>query len=494
MFGESCSKVRTPNANALQIEPCCFRSFVSRVALTGPTSPPSALRKRTFVARERRKKKTSSCNKSTTMNVITCLALAFAMVSWGSTSTMVKPNVSGMPHDFQYSRIGLTISSMVNSTAIRQIKIYWSNLNPQKDDYLAIYEGEPMPKNKPLYRAKLESTSGIKVTELQAEPISSANLTFVEMCLKYHVAWLRNDTVMLKNCLRTRPTWMADRKDILGDKMMREVFLPGTHNSGAYALYPQPRKPDLIDKYSVTQDIDVLSQLIFGARYLDLRIGYYTLSAEKWWVNHGILRMTPLSTVLSQLKLFLESTKEIVILDIQEFPFGFGDGLSVHRKFIALLEQQLASYMLPKSATWAVKLNNVWSSGKRLIVGYDHSQAVIEHDNIWPCVVQQWGNVRTRTKLYWFLNEKEDISALTSTSRPRAAMAELTANTLDVFLDRLGGIRQMAEEVNSDITEWYNTIWACTANIVAVDFLLSTGIVETAIQWNERRNANCTKL
>jgi len=70
-------------------------------------------------------------------------------------------------------------------------------------------------------------------------------------------------------------------------------------------------------------------------------------------------------------------------------------------------------------------------------------------------------------------------------------MAELTPNTWDVILNRLGSIRQMADKININVTNWYSNKWQHTANIVAVDFVRSSGIVETAIEWNERRNLFC---
>lgn len=70
-------------------------------------------------------------------------------------------------------------------------------------------------------------------------------------------------------------------------------------------------------------------------------------------------------------------------------------------------------------------------------------------------------------------------------------MAQLTPTTFDVIFDRLGGLRKMAENVDINITEWYNEEWQHTANVVAVDFIKATGIVETAIEWNDKRAAGC---
>lgn len=76
-------------------------------------------------------------------------------------------------------------------------------------------------------------------------------------------------------------------------------------------------------------------------------------------------------------------------------------------------------------------------------------------------------------------------------SRPRSAMAELTASFNDILFNRLGGLRDMAYRVNLNVTIWYSTIWQYTANIVAVDFVRGADIVETAIQSNENRHLFC---
>lgn len=65
-----------------------------------------------------------------------------------------------------------------------------------------------------------------------------------------------------------------------------------------------------------------MAQLIYGARYLDIRVGRYPNSDEIFWGNHGPIRIVPLRDVIRDVKLFLDNTNEIVIFDIQEFPVG----------------------------------------------------------------------------------------------------------------------------------------------------------------------------
>lgn len=51
--------------------------------------------------------------------------------------------------------------------------------------------------------------------------------------------------------------------------------------------------------------------------------------------------------------------------------------------------------------------------------------------------------------------------------------------------------RDMGAEVAPYVTMWYNEKWFATANIVLVDFIGATGIVEVALDWNKRRVSPC---
>lgn len=56
---------------------------------------------------------------------------------------------------------------------------------------------------------------------------------------------------------------------------------------------------------------------MLSIRYIDMRIGYYRSTKEKFWANHGIAKLHPVSTILSQIKQFVDATNEIVIVDFQ---------------------------------------------------------------------------------------------------------------------------------------------------------------------------------
>ncbi|XP_035729994.1 PI-PLC X domain-containing protein 1-like [Vespa mandarinia] len=395
--------------------------------------------------------------------------------------------------DFQQSHVGLIISPMMSESMIRELEIYWNHPKYRSDsDRIALYTGDPANGSEPILILEPKSSSGIKSTGIQAEYLPTMNLTYHRECLKYHVAWLRNGDLRKVNCLETRPNWMAERKEILGPLKMNKIFLPGTHDSASYAIYERADREKIIEKYVITQDIDVLAQLIYGVRYLDIRVGHYPLTNEIWWANHGIVQLIPLRVIIEQVKEFLDNTEEIVIFDVQEFPVGFHKNLSIHQQFVKYLEKQFVGYYLPYKTGWFTTLNAIWSSERRLIIGYDEKQILSFSESLWPCVTHQWGNVQTIDDLYRYLNRIETSSLWDYKTTPRSAMAELTPNMWYVISNRFQtSLRQMADKVNANVTNWYATKWQYTANIVAVDFVRGSGIVETSIEWNDRRNSNC---
>lgn len=67
-------------------------------------------------------------------------------------------------------------------------------------------------------------------------------------------------------------------------------------------------------------------------------------------------------------------------------------------------------------------------------------------------------------------------------------MAELTPTAWDVFSDKHSGLRQMADNTNFEVSRWYMEEWADVANVVAVDFVRGTNLMETSLFANARRS------
>lgn len=97
-----------------------------------------------------------------------------------------------------------------------------------------------------------------------------------------------------------------------------------------------------------------MAQLIYGARYIDLRVGYYPKNPNSiiWWGNHGIMQFHPMSEIFGNLTEFLKNTREIVILDVQEFPVGFGDDYEIHKLFVKYLSEAFQEFIVPGNLNW----------------------------------------------------------------------------------------------------------------------------------------------
>ncbi|XP_034951432.1 PI-PLC X domain-containing protein 1-like [Chelonus insularis] len=393
--------------------------------------------------------------------------------------------------------MGIVISPLMSTEMIREIGIYWKNINIQTGDVIKLFKGDPSTKNKQeIFQFMPVKARGFQKTGISADFVPTSNLTYHEQCLQYYVSWITNDAIKKTTCLSTHPNWMGQRKTNLGQLKMKDIFIPGTHDSAAYSKLLNFKSEMLVDKYTITQDEDILAQLIYGTRYLDIRVGRYPNNKMIFWGNHGLIRIVPLQNVIDDVKLFLGNTDEIVIFDVQEFPVGF-KSIAAHNELLNYLEREFHGYYLERPINvWRTTLEDIWSTGKRLIISYDYASIVSSSLSVWPQVEQQWGNVRTLDDLYTHLNgietkAGEENSYTSRLGKPRAAMAQLTPTTFDVIFNRLGGLRLMAENVDMHITEWYSEVWQHTANVVAVDFIKATGIIETAIKWNDKRISGC---
>ena len=79
-----------------------------------------------------------------------------------------------------------------------------------------------------------------------------------------------NGTVIAEGCLRLQPNWMEEIQPDIGHMTLKSLAIPGTHQSGAFS-----RSVDHLDRFKYCQEEDVLTQLLYGIRALDLRPGAF---------------------------------------------------------------------------------------------------------------------------------------------------------------------------------------------------------------------------
>ncbi|KAF3424207.1 hypothetical protein E2986_02265, partial [Frieseomelitta varia] len=323
-------------------------------------------------------------------------------------------------------------------------------------------------------------------------------------CLKHHAALYKDGVILTSSCLQIWPTWMYDLRRQLGRLPIGSLMIPGTHNSGCYKHGDLTRR-DAFQRYLLTQDRDVWTQLVHGVRYLDIRVGYYpsipngTAVEEgnhisRFWINHDVIRITPLSAIIKDVRNFLNVARgEVVIMDFHRFPVGFEDRPSRHRRLAMILLREFEGLILkPDRGVEGLgpTLNDIWTGGKRLIICYGDKHTVNEYDWLWPTMSQAWGNQQTVEGLFKYLDKviMGPKKSRNSQNPLWAVMAELTPYPLDIIFNLSGGLRQMADSVNRNLTYKFQEEWWKETNIVATDFFLGNNLIDVSIQANIKKS------
>lgn len=103
-------------------------------------------------------------------------------------------------------------------------------------------------------------------------------------------------------------TWM---QRIDGEKMLSELTIPGTHDSGTYRKQGVPA--------ATCQTLNILGQLNSGIRFLDIRLKRGSHNDGVLWVYHGIVAMDLRfkEDVIENCKQFLEANQsETIVMSI----------------------------------------------------------------------------------------------------------------------------------------------------------------------------------
>lgn len=388
----------------------------------------------------------------------------------------------------------LTISSLASQSKNeedRMLELNWDRTTPNatdEDARINLFDRDPLENaSEPLVSVRPRA-SGYFRTSIRFPEQNFTSNSLSDACLHFWIAYVQNGEILSSNCLRARPNWMYQARSVIGNFSLMDLMIPGTHNTGTYSAFD--RFDDTIfNRYLITQEENVWNQLVYGIRYLDLRVAYHTTSKspERLWITHSSF-VTDISVkaVMRQVKVFLDSTNEIVIMDFHRFVNGFKGRRAArrHQELVTLLEEELGNYLIPVSFTSWANLSTLWDTGKRLYVGYADESTRRQSSSLFPAIKHLWGDVDAVNALKSYLNQtvcRQRNRRLTS------AMAQLTPTTAGAIFNTYGGLRNMADHVNREVTRWFRDEWSHCANIVATDFFLGNNIIEVSIETNKRR-------
>jgi hypothetical protein len=390
---------------------------------------------------------------------------------------------------FEEPSVFLTVSSVAKSQngvlKDRLVEINWDEAEPHEGDWVGLFDHPPDESGTdPLTQVNVTLPRGYIKSDYRLDrlPLDLRQ----DPCLGYWIAYMRNGYVLKSNCLQIYPTWMHDHKDVIGDSSLHALMIPGTHNSGSWKEYEGPSSDTVFLRYLVNQDESVYRQLMHGIRYLDIRVGYYSTTPEKYWINHNFYRMRPLSSVIGEVKRFVEETNEIVILDFHRFPVGFEGKRDRHTKLVDYILKELGTHAVPSSFWPNVTPNEIWGANKSIIISYSHTQTVQLYPELWPPLPQEWGDKRSLPDLKSFLSDS--IKKRGGKGQVWAAMAEFTPQPMDIVLRPTQGLRNMAQKVNIPITYWFQEKqWNGKSNVIATDFFLGNNVIQMSINSNYKR-------
>eukprot|EP00092_Neocalanus_flemingeri_P011157 GFUD01012019.1.p1 GENE.GFUD01012019.1~~GFUD01012019.1.p1 ORF type:complete len:456 (-),score=118.95 GFUD01012019.1:61-1428(-) len=378
----------------------------------------------------------------------------------------------------------------------RRLELNWVNPpDRQETDYIGLYRDDPQwfGQDLPLLRIPASYPGQYYLSSLQFPDINILHPSVLPtpprtMCLyNYWIAYVRSGTVLAVNCVKTQPVWMWEMKEHIGSIPLHALMIPGTHNAGAYDKFTAYTDDTVVTRYSVNQGEDVWTQLLFGIRYLDLRVSYYNDTPEKFWLVHDFVKQNPLYEAVHAVKRFLRMTKELVIIDFHRFPFGFTEENTEgrHEELVDYINSELGEFMAPDWLGKGASMNDLWHLNRTLIVTYQDDFVENRHDNLWTEALHAWGNTRQPRRLFTYLDKT--MTGKQSASYLWVAMTHLTPSKMDVFWNLTGGFRQLNDKIAKSVTKWFRDIWWQKANIVATDFFLSNNLVDVSRTVNRRR-------
>jgi hypothetical protein len=167
-----------------------------------------------------------------------------------------------------------------------------------------------------------------------------------------------------------RASWMQDRLDQLGSKMVKQLFIPGSHDAGMYT--------GGFSTLGKTQELSIYGQLAAGQRYFDLRVEW---NDPVFHLHHNGINGPLLSDVLQQIADFCNEQKELVILCFSHFShFGETSDSTIYDKFVAEVSNKISPWMVttkPSDRRLAdVTLSDYISDGMALLVVVDEEWPV----------------------------------------------------------------------------------------------------------------------
>jgi len=307
--------------------------------------------------------------------------------------------------------------------------------------------------------------------------------------------------------------WMSQ---IPNDRILNQLIIPGTHDSGTYDIKPQSKfslSPDdplpiwfeeisnilpksivrpIVAAWSKTQPYSILQQLNNGIRYLDFRVCLYQ---SHFYLCHALISVR-LKTALKQIQTFIQQNpSEIIFLDINHIYNVTTPAQET--QLVQLIQNYLGNDEIPNTYHVTDTMKTIRASNRNVIIFMNSQQSVA--NNFWPesNINSPWPDAGHIYHLENILNAEmlfRDKTYLSSNNFFVLQTIE-TENTNEV-IDGIvnpklfpNNIKRLELLVNSSLENWINNYIAeygsQPMNIVIQDwFTKNSPIVQLAVQYD----------
>ena len=270
-----------------------------------------------------------------------------------------------------------------------------------------------------------------------------------------------------------RSSWMSGLSSSL---RLDQVTLPGTHDSGAYALTTEfnsndPAAQSLVDlglsasvigtfvcKFALTQTADLTVQLKGGVRYFDLRVDYDASSAT--FRLHHLLFGDAVLPALQEMKTFLTANpSEIVVIEMSNMYAEPSE--SIRTEFQSALVSIFGSMLYPET-TQLDTLAEMRKNQQQVILVV-HDSIVQDHDSIWSrnAIKNTYADTTDLDKMVEFNGEKiVEFQTTQSTSLFYKISWTLTPDSDYItsnFATSTGGVYDLAKPANAALPSFIST-------------------------------------
>jgi hypothetical protein len=286
-------------------------------------------------------------------------------------------------------------------------------------------------------------------------------------------------------------TWMLNIQNVLLNKHINEIILPGSHDSAAYHvdfgpefkssnkwmnllssswLRKFPCIQAIIRNWTITQNMNLYQQLCSGIRVLDLRISYLT---------HTFINDT-LENGLQQIYDFVKAYPSEIILLKFTHDYQHREKITpdVKKKLFDQIQQKLSESIYMPRKKHLPKYKELLYKKKNILIFYDHIQA-------WSISLLQLEWLNQSTVIEFNNNLLNYLQKHTSSSK--GFFYTITPSSDTVYKGIFCRGPSSLQDINQLILNKFDILWpeisVSPNKIIMFDFP-STEIIQTLIESN----------